>query len=240
MNGEPGEDYPERMTPVDVLAASRGDALVSFVEAVDEAELVLTVGNDRGGRPVRLDPGERLELVWRGPSGLRALPAELVEVQTAGQPTWRIRAAGPATRGQRRAAVRAPLAFRIHLGPENGGFDGQTVDVSEGGFRCLLAPRANPDAATAAPDGAGDASTNAATVSPATKTPEVGDVVPVTLWFDDHDHVSSKAEVVRRHDRSDQRDEMSLRFIGLPERMEDLIRRHVFAGLRDLRARGVL
>ena len=139
MKGEPGQDYPEQMTPVDVLAASRGDALASFVEAVHDTELILTVGTDRGRRPVRLDPGERLELVWKAASELRAVPAELVDTQAGDQPTWRIRTVGPATRGQRRAAVRAPLVFRVHLGPEDGHFDGQTVDLSEGGIRLVQA-----------------------------------------------------------------------------------------------------
>ena len=115
MQGAPGIDFPEDRSPVDVLAASRGDAVMCFVEEIHDDELVLTIGQDRFGHPVRLHPGERLELVWKDAGELRSLPAELTGIDTGPQVRWRIRPAGPAARGQRRAAVRAPLPFRAVL-----------------------------------------------------------------------------------------------------------------------------
>src|SRR5690348_7221726 len=110
MNGTPGIDYPEDRTPIDVLAASRGDAVLCFVEGVADDHLVVSAGSDRLGRVVRVESGERLELVWKDGGELRAVPAEVVDVQTTPQQAWRVRTVGPASRGQRRAAVRAPLA----------------------------------------------------------------------------------------------------------------------------------
>jgi hypothetical protein len=231
MQGTPGVDHPEDRSPVDVLAASRGDAVMCFVEQVADSELVLTIGQDRAGRPVRLETGERLELVWKDASELRALPAELVAVETSPQRLWRVRPVGPATRGQRRAAVRAPLSFRTVL--EHGGVsaEGTTVDVSEGGVRALFdLPPAGGAEPTAQPR---DRASRALDL-------ELGTVVTLTVWFDEREHVLSQAEVTRRHAREDTRAELSLRFIGLPEKMQDLIRREVFTGLRDLRARGLI
>ncbi len=218
MAGEPGVDHPEAMAVVDVLAASRGDAVMSFVQAANGSELVLTVGLDRAQRRVRLEPGERLELVWKGPEELRSLPAELVSVDTSGaEPTWTVTAVGQASRGQRRAAVRAPLDFRAEIVLDKAPFEGVTVDISEGGMRCLI-------------DGAGHDRGG---------VPEVGTVVPVTVHLE-NGRVRCQAEVVRRHHRDDRRAEVSMRFIGLPEPDQDTIRRNVFAGLRDLRSRGLI
>jgi hypothetical protein len=222
MAGEPGVDHPEAMAVVDVLAASRGDAVMSFVQAVTGSELVLTVGQDRSQRRVRLEPGERLELVWKGPEELRSLPAELVSVDTGGsEPTWRVTVVGKASRGQRRAAVRAPLDFRAELVLDKAPFEGVTVDISEGGMRCLL-------------DVPGDAEPGRGP-----SVPEVGTVVPVAVHLDGG-RVRCQAEIVRRHRREDRRAELSVRFIGLPEPDQDTIRRNVFAGLRDLRSRGLI
>ena len=153
MQGEPGVDYPEDRSPVDVLAASRGDAVMCFVERIAEDEIVVTIGQDRSGRPVNLHAEERMELVWKDAGELRSLPAELVAVETGEQRVWRIRPVGPAARGQHRAAVRAPLPYRAVL--EFGGVttEGTTVDVSEGGVRGLFdlaTPATGPDAAAAA------------------------------------------------------------------------------------------
>ncbi len=239
MDGEPGFDYPEERAAVDVMVASRHDALVSFVQEVHEGELILSVGQDSAQRRVRLDPGERLELVWKDVAELRTVPAELVAVDTGGEPTWRVRTVGPATRGQRRAAVRAPLISRVSVVVEEQTLEGRSVDMSEAGVRCLLdAPRTTVKGSTVVAQAEDDAEQGAARASQAVV--QVGAVLPVTVWLDDRHHISATGEVVRRHIRHDRRQELSIRFLGLPERMQDLIRREVFACLRDLRARGLL
>jgi hypothetical protein len=213
----PGIDYPEDRSVLDVKAVSRDDVLTSFVEEATGGELVVSVGEDSQRRRVRLDVGERLELIWRGPEELRSMPVELVEVRTGDSPTWRLRVVGPASRGQRRNAVRAPMSVPIELGLGDDLLVGATLDLSEGGSHCLLGGKPNTT----------------------TQTVEVGSVLPVTVDLDGT-RVAAKAEVIRRHPREDDRIELSLRFVGLGERREDTIRRRVFAELRDLRSRGLI
>ncbi|PWW21585.1 PilZ domain-containing protein [Geodermatophilus normandii] len=214
--GTPGVDYPEDRSVLDVKAVSRDDVLTSFVEEATGGELVVSVGEDSSRRRVRLDVGERMELIWRGPEELRSLPVELVEVRTGESPSWRLRVVGPASRGQRRSAVRTPLSVSVELGAGDALLSGASVDLSEGGMRCILGGRQEAAAAL-----------------------EVGSVLPVTVDLDGT-RVSAKAEIVRRHPREDDRAELSLRFVGLGEKREDLIRRRVFAELRDLRSRGLI
>jgi hypothetical protein len=202
---------------VEVKATSRAEVLTSFVEQVGSGELILAVGTDASQRRVRLESGERLELLWRGPEGLRALPVELVGVEHGEAPTWRVRPAGPASRGQRRAAVRAPVSVPVELGVESQVLPGTSVDLSEGGMRCILS------SATAT----------------AKHSLEAGSVVPVAIELAGR-RLACQGEVVRRHPRTDERAELSLRFVGLVEKQEDAIRREVFAQLRDLRSRGLI
>jgi hypothetical protein len=213
----PGVDHPEERAVLDVKASSRADVLVSFVERVSGGELVVSVGEDAQKRRARLDTGEHLELIWRGPDELRSLPAQLVEVVAGDSPTWRLKIVGPASRGQRRNAVRAPLSVSLDVTFGERVVSGTTLDLSEGGTRCLLAGR------------------------PGGEKPEVevGAVLPVTVDLDG-ERVATKAEVIRRHPRDDEHTELSLRFVGLGEKREDAIRRRVFAELRDLRSRGLI
>jgi hypothetical protein len=236
MMGDPGLDYPEAKTPVDVRVQSRGDTLLSFVEVIEDDEFQLSAGEDRLKRPVHVEPGEHLELTWRGPDELRALPVELVAVETGGAGTWRVRPVGPAGRGQRRAAVRAPMDCRVTLTAAGRTLEGVSLDVSEGGVRFLLD---DPAALPAGQDPAGEQQTEADSAGTEPQL-QIGSVHQVSLWWDDRDNVVSQGEVIRRFPREDKREEVSIRFIGLPEKMEDVIRARVFARLRDLRARGVL
>ena len=190
-----------------------------------------------------------MEIVWKDAGELRSLPVELMAVETSPQQLWRLRAVGPAARGQRRAAVRAPLSFRAVLDHAGARVDGTTVDLSEGGVRAwfeLTAPTGGAAAAPAAPAGdapdvpGADDERTTTTAGGNLGAPDVGTVVSLTVFFDDRDQITAQAEVTREHGRTDRRAELSLRFIGLPEKMQDRIRREVFAGLRDLRARGML
>jgi hypothetical protein len=236
MNGDSGHDYPEERTAVDVRAASRDDVLLSFVEKVTDSELLLSVGQDKTQRRVRLEPAERLDLIWRGPEDLRSAPAELISVDGVGSdaPMWRVRLSGPAARGQRRAAVRAPLTVPISICVDNHKRAAVSVDVSEGGVRCVL-----DEDATAHTERLDTATGDVAHSSTVDKALEVGKVVAITVDLEE-EQISCEAEVIRRHHRTDRRKEVSLRFIGLGEYREDTIRRYVFAGLRDLRARGLI
>lgn len=151
--GVPGVDFPEQRDVVDVIATGRGEVLVSWVEAAGASEIVVTVGEGRQQRRVSLPVGERLELVWRGPEELRALPVEIVGLLHGETPSWRLRPVGPATRGQRRSAVRAPLSIGLFMSVRGKETPGTTVDVSEAGARAVFEHSAPAvvDAAVPAP-----------------------------------------------------------------------------------------
>jgi c-di-GMP-binding flagellar brake protein YcgR len=154
--------------------------------------------------------GDPVELVWRAASELRSLPARLVATEGGAEACWRVRPTGPAVRGQRRSAVRAPLSLGVSA--EAGRLRGTTVDISEAGFRGVLDGPAGP---------------------------RVGDLLDVVVDLGPG-RLAATAAVTRRHPRADGRHEVSARFVELPERAQDQVRARVFTGLRDLRRRGLL
>jgi PilZ domain len=228
MSDEADRGHPAHDSVVELISASRGDTLMSWSEGLHEGDLLVTAPLDQSQRPVSLAVGEHLEVVWRGADGLRALPVVLTAAESGERSRWRLSSVGVVRRGQRRDAVRAPLTIPVRIGPEPTPVTGTTLDVSEGGLRCVLDKAQQPTRVP--PDGDG-----AAGPSPA----RVGDVVRVAALFPDFT-VTCLAEVTRHHEREDPRLELSLRFIGLTENQEDLIRRRVFARLRELRHRGLL
>ncbi|SHN88745.1 PilZ domain-containing protein [Geodermatophilus obscurus] len=237
MAGTPGVDFPEQRDVVDVVVGGRGEVLVSWVESADDAEIVVTVGEDRDRRRAALPVGERLELVWRAAAELRSLPVELMASEPGATPVWRLRPTGPATRGQRRSAVRAPLSVPVRMTVGTAEVPGTTVDVSEAGTRVAF----EVSAGRTDPTGGSDPEP-AVEDAPEGRTgdglPGAGAVVPLRLSFVD-DEVVCQAEVIRQIRHRDRRPELTFRFIGLHEKTEDLIRRQVFAELRSLRARGL-
>ncbi|MGY1708963.1 flagellar brake protein [Geodermatophilus sp. SYSU D00758] len=216
--GTPGVDHPETKDAVDVRVPGHEEPLISFVEEADADSLRLTVGVDRSGRRVRLDVGQDVELVWKGPEGLRAIPAEIGSVVPSDPPCWRLRPVGPATRAQRREAVRAPLRLPVQVVLEGGSLTGETVDVSEGGLLAVFRMREG-----------------------APPRPHGGDPLQVTLTLDDPVGTPVACEAVaRRVQLSEGTLELSVRFVGLDEKAGDRLRARVFTELRVLRARGVL
>jgi c-di-GMP-binding flagellar brake protein YcgR len=110
-----------------------------------------------------------------------------------------------------------------------------SVDLSEGGLRCIL----NGSSASAVEQSGTRLVGAELPHSAAQKGIKVGSVVSLTVDLGEQ-QVCCEAEVIRGHHREDQRQELSLRFIGLGENREDIIRRYVFAGLRELRNRGLI
>src|SRR3954465_11056351 len=130
--------YPESGTVVDLIPASSGETFLCWTEIVEDGRLVVTAPSDRAQHPVQISIGERVDVVWRSAAGLRSLPCELVAVDRGDPPRWELRSGGVVQRGQRRDAVRAPLSVPVTLGPEPARLSGTTVDLSEGGLRCVL------------------------------------------------------------------------------------------------------
>ncbi|MGY1618751.1 PilZ domain-containing protein [Geodermatophilus sp. SYSU D00691] len=227
MKGNPGVDYPAERESVDVAAGSRDDLVQSFVDRVGDDSLVLTVGEDRDRLRVRLEPGESLELLWQGPSGMRVVPTELVAVRTGTRPTWEVRPTGPAASGQRRSAVRAPFTFPLTLRFDGAFVEATGVDLSEAGVRCWL-PLASFPARAADAGGPGQTGPVLAERAAIAMTLRLGESA-----------VECEGVVIRRREGEGERLELSIRFAGLDERREDVIRRRVFAELREQRARGI-
>ncbi|MGZ4570513.1 MAG: flagellar brake protein [Blastococcus sp.] len=195
------------------------------MDAVDADDLMVSIPFDLARRPVTLAAGEQMELIWQASGALRSCPVVLAGIDLGEPPRWRLRRAGAVHRGQRREAVRAPLRAAVTLGAEGSATHGTTLDLSEGGLRCVLDRGRHP-----APG------ENVMDPQPFFR---VGDVVRASVTFPDLT-VTCLSEIARRHPRDDGRTEVSLRFIGMPERVQDDLRRRVFARLRDLRQRGLL
>ena len=190
---------------------------MSWVDDLADGELIVSAPCDAARRPISLPVGERLEVIWSDASGLHALAAELAGILIGEQPRWRLHATGVAKRGQRRDAVRAPLIVPVELGLAVHPVLGRTVDLSEGGLRCVLDR----------------------TVRDVHDVPGVGEVVRVAVVLPDLT-LRCLSEVTRIHPRPDARVELSVRFIGLTEKDQDAVRRRVFTRLRELRQRGLL
>jgi c-di-GMP-binding flagellar brake protein YcgR len=226
MLDSPSDDYPEVGTVLDLLPASRGDALMSWLDDVDGEDLVVAVPLDLARRPVALAVGEMIDVVWKTSGALRCLPVVLAGIDPGEPPQWRLRSAGVVRRGRRREAVRAPLRVPVTVGTGPSAARATSLDLSEGGLRCILDREARP-----APREAAELSAQFAF--------RTGDVVRVSATFPDLT-VACLSEITRLHPRDDSRTEMSVRFIGLSEHVQDDLRRRVFARLRDLRQRGLL
>jgi c-di-GMP-binding flagellar brake protein YcgR len=238
--GVAGVDHPEDKAVVDIIVPGRGEMLMSFVAAVSDDEIKVTVAQNRAGETVRLDDGERLDLVWKGDEGLRAMPVELLGTDRGEQPAWRLRSTGPATRGQRRGAVRVPLRLTVQITAGTKQYGGATTDVSESGLRAVFDLPRTPDDESVAPAGPDSGTTDDVAAVPAKRDlPTLGTVLTVVLQVDD-DRITSQGEVIRVHAREDDRYEASVRLIGLSEPEQDTIRARVFAEMRDLRRRGLL
>jgi hypothetical protein len=230
---------PEEKMVVDVIGVQDGRVTTSVVQETSGDEIVLILlprGDEQ--QPVSPEPGTRLELVWKDTEGLVAVPVEVVLRERAVGSVLRVRRTGPTTPGQRRSAVRSPLRLPVQVTRGHYQLSGLTLDVSEGGLRCVLNL---PDAETSTEigDGPVEQATADGAVQETAENLAVGDRVAVVVTFDNA-VVRSAADVVRRHRREDARVEVSLRFVDLPEVTQDLIRRQVFASLRDLRQRGLI
>lgn len=225
MLGSSSEDYPEIGAIVDLIPASGGDAYMSWIDDVRDEVLVASVPRDLARRPKALAVGEQIEVIWKTSGALRCLPVVLAEMELGEGPHLCLRPTGAVKRGQRRDAVRAPLRLPVVIGTGASAVNGTTLDVSEGGLRCTLkGPRPRSGASEQVrPDSA----------------LRVGDVVRVSASFPDL-AITCLSEITRRELHQDSPIEISLRFIGLAEHVQDALRRRVFARLRELRQRGLI
>jgi len=208
MTSEPGVDHPEEQTEAEVTLTDRGMSVSTRVELVSGG--VLSVRPSVGEFVDHLAAvGDRVEVFWKSGGDTRAVPAEVVSVEQGAAPRWRLRTTGPAQVGQRRQAVRGRITLPVDLSYGTTVLMAESIDVSEAGLRVAL-------------DGLG-------------VPPEQGDTLDVVLHLEEAP-LAGRAEVMRFQARG-ARWLLSIRFVDLPEREGDRLRRRVFQALREERAR---
>lgn len=203
-------DRPEESTSADVTLISRGLTVTAYVEVSSSGMVVVrpsAQGHADGAPPISVD--DAVELYWVGGQEERTLSAKVVRVETGDASLWHLSVNGPAERSQRRKAVRAQVRVDVVMPWAGAQMKGHTVDLSESGMRALM-------------DGWG-------------LPPEPGTAAQISLALDDA-LIHLPGEIVWTSIRGAQW-LLAMRFVEVPEKAGDLLRRRVFQALRDERAR---
>jgi len=210
MAGVAGVDHPEEQGEAAITLVERGISVSSRVEFVQDDVITVRPSVSEYGDQAVVQVGERVELLWQGPGEQRAMPAEVQNAEHGAFVRWRLRATGPAGTSQRRAAVRARVPIQVEVDLDGLRLRGEVADLSETGMRAVT-------------EGFGI-------------LPSAGARFGVVIALEDGAmHV--RAEVVRVQPVGSTQWLISMRFVGLPERDQDRLRRRVFQGLREERAR---
>jgi hypothetical protein len=211
MTSVPGVDHPEEQSEADVTLASREISVNARVESVEDGVLVVRPSaGEYVGQSVVV-PGDQVEVYWKATETRRVLPAGVLEVETGAVVRWRLQIIGPAEASQRRAAVRGRVVLPVSVGHGPVELTGESLDLSENGVRAQF-------------EGSG-------------ALPEPGSSLDLVLGLEDAE-LRTKAEVVRAQARG-ARWLMSIRFVGIPEKDQDRVRRRVFQALREERAKNM-
>jgi hypothetical protein len=211
MTSDPGVDHPEEQTDADVTLAARGISVNSRVEFVGDGVIVVRPSAGDYVEQSVVVPGDAVEVYWKAGETRRAVPADVLEVETGTIVRWRLGISGPAEDSQRRTAVRGRVVLPVTAGHGAVELTGDSVDLSENGIRAQF-------------EGFG-------------VLPETGASLDLSVMLEDGE-LRTKAEVVRAQARG-ARWLMSIRFIGIQEKDQDRVRRRVFQALREERAKSI-
>jgi PilZ domain len=209
MTREPGGDHPAEQSEAEVTLAGLGISVSTRVELVGNGVLTLRPSVGEYVEQVVAAAGDQVEVFWKAAEQTRALPAEVLQVEHGAAPRWRLQITGPAEVSQRRKAVRARVALPIEVGYGSIELSGETIDLSEAGIRAMCDALGVP--------------------------PDAGARLDLDLQFEDG-ALAAKAEIIRVHPRG-ARWLLSIRFVDLPDKDGDRVRRRVFQALREERAR---
>ncbi|MGY2067872.1 PilZ domain-containing protein [Blastococcus sp. SYSU DS0619] len=209
MTTVPGVDHPAEQSEAEVRLAGTNVAVSSRVEVVHAGVISVRPSAGEFVAETVVQPGDAVEVFWRTTEGQRALPAEVLEVEQGAVVRWRLTVTGPAEHSQRRSAVRGRVVVPVEAGIGSVELKGETLDVSEAGLRVQF-------------EGFGIA-------------PEAGTRLALTVRFEDGPLLVT-GEVIRLQARA-ARWVMSIRFVDIPEKEQDRVRRRVFQALREERAR---
>jgi c-di-GMP-binding flagellar brake protein YcgR len=208
MASVPGVDHPEEQSEAEITLIGRGISVTSRVEVVHDGFISVRPSVGEFVEQVVVQVGNVVEVFWKGEDTQLALPAEITEVEQGAVVRWRMRITGPAETSQRRRAVRGRVVVPVRA--EYGAVElkGETVDLSEAGMRAQFEGFGAP--------------------------PEAGSKLDLVIELEGG-ALRTKAEVVRNQARG-ARWLMSIRFVDIKERDQDLVRRRVFQALREERA----
>jgi hypothetical protein len=202
-------DRPEESASADVTLISRGITVTAHVEVSDVSLVVVApTGDAAAWESADLQQGDAVELYWIGGQEERTLAGTISQIDRGADPRWHLAVSGQAERSQRRKAVRARVSVPVIIPWAGSQMTGSTVDLSEGGMRALM-------------DGWG------VPLDPGTPS-------QVSLTLDDA-LVHLHGEIVWTSIRGAQW-LLAMRFVDVPEKAADTLRRRVFKALRDERA----
>jgi len=206
---DPFLDRPEETASADVTLIARGLTVTAQVEVSDVSVVIVRpTGGAPGWESADIQPGDAVELYWIGGQEERTLTGTVSQIESTTDPRWHLKVSGQAERSQRRKAVRARVAVPVIIPWAGSQMEGKTVDLSEGGMRALM-------------DGWG------VPMDPGTPT-------QVSLTLDDA-LVHLHGEIVWTSIRGAQW-LMAMKFVDVPEKAADTLRKRVFQALRDERA----
>ncbi len=206
---DPYLDRPQASASADVTLIARGITITAHVEVSDvDVVVVRPTGDAPAEGTAELQPGDAVDLYWIGAQEERTLRGTVTQVEGDSDPRWHLAVSGQSERSQRRKAVRARVSVPVIIPWAGAQMEGHTVDLSEGGIRALM-------------DGWG------VPLDPGTPT-------QVSLTLDDA-LLHLRGEVVWTSIRGAQW-LLAIRFVDVPEKAADTIRRKVFQALRDERA----
>lgn len=211
MTSVPGVDHPEEQSEADVTVTRHGVSVSTRVEFVGDGVVVVRPSASDYVDQAVVAVGDSVEVYWKASETRRALPADVIEVETGTVVRWRLKVTGPAEESQRRTAVRGRVGVPVVAEYGNTELSGESLDLSENGMRAQF-------------DGFG-------------MLPEPGTSMDLSFTLEDGE-VKAKAEVVRTQARG-ARWLMSIRFVDIQEKDQDRVRRRVFQALREERARSV-
>ncbi|MBB3086347.1 flagellar brake protein [Geodermatophilus sabuli] len=205
----PGVDHPMQDGEAEISTAARSLSVSARVEVAGSTLVVVRPSASEFVEQCVVRVGEQVSLFWMGPEGGRSFLADVTTVERGAVPRWHLQVTTPAEESQRRAAVRARVPIPVLAAVNGVDLEGETLDLSEAGCRVVLDVYGNP--------------------------PLPGSRIRVSLELEDGALVTT-AEVARQQTRASCW-QLSLRFLDLPEKEQDRLRRRVFRALREERAR---
>ena len=199
-------DRPEESGFADVTLVTRG--VTASVEVSSTGLVVVRPSTEGPARTDAIQVGDPVELYWIGGTEERTLGGTLVFIEGGADPRWHLKVAGQAERSQRRKAVRARVEVPVIIPWAGAQMGGTTVDLGEAGMRAIM-------------DGWG-------------VPMEAGTTTQLTLDVDDA-LLHLRGEIVWNNERGAQW-LLAMKFLDVPEKAADILRKRVFQALRDERA----